>query len=536
MDVLAAVILRDTALVTLLPQPPIMSSKLVAIAYIKGIHFSKGAHNMTFWTNPHLVVVATVSCMAILGGVPAIAAEQVGVSAAVRGDVQLIPPGENGRQAKSGSPVNFLETVLSGKDSGLQVLLLDETTFTLGPDSEITIDDMVYDPAGQDSRLIVTVAQGAFRYLSGEIAKQNPENVTIVTPMGSIGIRGTNLFAVETGGQWFFGLLGPGPKNNTGDKPGGFVFENSQGTADVRRAGYGFSVVPGGAPSAVAKIPAEILVQFAASMSEQGDTKEDDASSDEGSDQGNSSDEDKGAKQDIASKEDGPKEDGPKPDGILASAAHESGQDQAVTLISVAVQQTVAMVQHSTTNITTSTSQSTATTNAYHLIPLTYEDVYTYSGSATYVDTGVEMFAGELPCPSPCNGGVTSAELEQGFALLTTLNAGHTSIGSYDFSMAADFTNKTVSGIYDNINVSGAVTGGNAITGESLPFTIDYAGETGSFDETPYKINVVTDYNLDAGFVFLKSTGANPTVAQALMVTDTSWNDVAFGGSIVPPQ
>ena len=312
--------------------------------------------------------------------------------------------------------------------------------------------------------LIVTVAQGAFRYLSGEIAKQNPEKVTIVTPTGSIGIRGTNLFAVETGGQWFFGLLGPGPKNNTGDKPGGFVFQNSQGTADVRRAGYGFSVVPGGAPSAVAKIPAEILVQFAASMAEQGDTKEDDASSDEGSDQGSGEgpdegngsddgkapDEDKGAGNDQASKEDGSKGDGPKSDGVLASAAHESGQDQAVTLISVAIQQTVAMVQQSTTDITTSTAQSTATTNAYQLIPLTYEDVYAYSGTATYVDTGVEMYAGVLPCPSPCNG-VTAAELEQGFALITTLNAGHTSIGSYDFSMAADFTNKTVSGIYDNI-------------------------------------------------------------------------------------
>lgn len=535
MDVLAVVILRDSALATLLPQPPIMSSKLVAVAYIKGINFSKGACKMTFWTNPRLMAVTAVSCMAILGEVPANAAEQVGVSAAVRGDVQLIPPGEAGRQAKSGSPVNFLETVLSGKDSGLQVLLLDETTFTLGPDSEITIDDMVYDPAGQDSRLIVTVAQGAFRYLSGEIAKQNPEKVTIITPMGNIGIRGTNLFAIETGGQWFFGLLGPGPKNNTGDKPGGFVFENSQGTADVRRAGYGFSVVPGGAPSAVAKIPAEILVQFAASMAKQGDTKEDDASSGEGSDQGNGSDDGKAPDEDQAAKQDAPKEDGPKGDGVLASAAHESGQDKAVTLISVAVQQTVAMVQHSTTDITTSTSQSTATTNAYQLIPLKYEEVYAYSGSATYVDTGIKMYAGVLPCPSPCNG-VTAAELEQSFALITTLNAGHTSIGSYDFSMAADFTNKTVSGTYDNINVSGSVTGGNAIIGQTMPFTINYSAQTGTFDEFVSKTNVVTGYNLDAGFVFLKSTGAAPTVAQALMVTDTSWNDVAFGGSIVPPQ
>lgn len=473
---------------------------------------------MTSWFNPRLMIVAAISCMAVT---QANAAEQIGVSAAVRGDVQLIPPGEAGHQAKSGSPVHFMDTVLSGKDSGLQVLLLDETTFTLGPDSEITIDEMVFDPAGQDSRLVVNVAKGAFRYLSGEIAKQNPEKVSITTPTGNIGIRGTNLFAVETNGQWFFGLLGPGPNNNTGDKPGGFVFQNSQGNADVRRAGYGFSVAPGNAPSAVGKIPAEILVQFAAAMAEQGESEEDAPGADEGQ----------------ASNEDQPENgDDPKSDGALASAANESGQGKANTLVSVAIQQIVAMVQQDTTDLTTTAGQSATTADAYKLIPLTYDEVYAYSGSANYADTGVKMFAGAFPCVNPCNGGVTAAELEQGFTLLTTLNAGNTSIGSYDFSMAADFTNRTVIGGYSNINVDAAVTGGTAISGASLPFTINYASKAGTFDESVKATGVVTGYNLDAGFVFLDGTGVKPTVAQALMVTDTNWNDVAFGGSIVPPQ
>ncbi len=486
-----------------------------------------------------------VSTIAVTAG--AQAAEQIGVSAAVRGDVKLIPPGEAGRQATSGGPVNFMETVVSGKESGLQVLLLDETTFTLGPDSEITIDEMVFDPSGADSKLMVTVAQGAFRYLSGDIAKKNPESVTINTPMGSIGIRGTNLFAVETGGEWFFGLLGPGPNNNTGDKPGGFVFQNAQGSADVRRAGYGFSVIPGQAPSAVTAIPPEVFVQFAAAMAEQGGDNGgngdngDQANGDQGNgDQGNG---DQGnGDQGNGDQGNGDQGNGDQGGGIFAAAADESGQSKAVTLVTVAVQQAVAMVQQDTSAITTTAGQTVDTVTAtlpdsYELSPLQYSDVYTYTGTASYKDVGVPMYAGAFPCPTGgCTGSVTAAELQQGFDLLSHLHNTATPVGLYDFTMTADFSKRTVTGSFSAINVNNTITG-TAITNASLPFTINYNNKTGTFDATvAAQVPGQASFNLDSGFVFLTSTGAKPFVAEALMITDANWNDLAFGGSIVAPK
>ncbi|MDH5489365.1 MAG: FecR family protein [Rhodospirillaceae bacterium] len=449
--------------------------------------------------------VVPVLAMGVVGismiATPASALERVGVQAAVHGSVSLIAPEKDSkRSGKSGDGVYFLETVESGVDSGLQILLLDETTFTVGPQSEIIIDEMVYDPSG-NSKLIVNVAKGAFRYISGEIAKQNPENVIIRTPNGEIGIRGTSFFAVskpETGG-WYFGLLGPGPNNNTGDKAGGIVFKNEFGNAEVRRSGFGFSVEPGAAPSAVSAIPAEIITQFEKQVS--GVTQQSGES--------------------VASAIADAK--GAGPEGSFSDIATVSGNVTAITSDAV-VAETISQDLQSALSGTTTSAASTAS-SVDGLTPLNYAQLRGYTGVINYAQNNVPMYFGQFPNTS---GELTSADLKDG---LSRLNG--TVIGNYDFTMDANFNTRHLSGSYGNISVPtlGVSTGANTV-----PFNVTYTVYSGVIEVNSYQASIGGGYDGDGMVTFIDGGGSLPNALQALSLRETATSkEVAIGGSIIKP-
>ncbi|PKR55849.1 hypothetical protein COO20_01080 [Thalassospira marina] len=134
--------------------------------------------------------------------------EQAGVSAAVRGEVELAEAkGVVGTQIESGQPIYLGDYIRSSAGSGMQILLMDETVFTIGPNSEIAIDDFVYDPSNNQGHMTASITRGVVRVLTGKLAHNDPKTMKINLPVGSIGIRGTQfLVSVENG---------PGP-NGTG--------------------------------------------------------------------------------------------------------------------------------------------------------------------------------------------------------------------------------------------------------------------------------------------------------------------------------
>lgn len=68
----------------------------------------------------------------------------------------------------------------------------DKTTVKLTEHSKIVIDDFVFDPKKGAGKLGVKMALGTARYASGQIAKNNPQQVAIKTPTASIAVRGTD--------------------------------------------------------------------------------------------------------------------------------------------------------------------------------------------------------------------------------------------------------------------------------------------------------------------------------------------------------
>ena len=71
----------------------------------------------------------------------------------------------------------------------VQVLLVDGSTFTLGPDSNLVIDKFVYDPRSGTGELAASFSKGALRFVGGKLSKQAP-GVKVKTPAGELTVRG----------------------------------------------------------------------------------------------------------------------------------------------------------------------------------------------------------------------------------------------------------------------------------------------------------------------------------------------------------
>lgn len=120
----------------------------------------------------------------------------VGINAAVRNEVLVQSTDETeARQAVVKDPVFLGDEIVSFEDSALQVLLKDETVFTVGPNCEMVIDEFVYDPETADGSLSASITKGAFRFMSGNTAS-DPDDVEINTPVASMGVRGTMFEAI----------------------------------------------------------------------------------------------------------------------------------------------------------------------------------------------------------------------------------------------------------------------------------------------------------------------------------------------------
>lgn len=196
---------------------------------------------------------------------PGWAAQQAGVAAGVVGSLR-VSEGERAAPESVVTGMNMLlgDRVNSAKASRMQVLLLDETVFTIGPDSDLVIDEFVYDPVAGTGKLTANFTKGVMRYVSGKVALTNPAGVVIKTRDVTIGVRGTALFVMDdpdaTDGSRFIGLLGPGGRNDGGLKVGGMTISTPQGSTDIFRAGYGTFVVPGQAPGPVVQTPPRLML------------------------------------------------------------------------------------------------------------------------------------------------------------------------------------------------------------------------------------------------------------------------------------
>jgi hypothetical protein len=118
------------------------------------------------------------------------AAEPVGYVKTVTGDAWVTTAGLRVK-AEPGTSVQLGSQLKTGKAATLGVTFKDNTVMSFGGDTELTVDDYLYAPAQGQLRLGASLSKGSLNYVSGVIAKLKPEAVSVKTPAGIIGVRGT---------------------------------------------------------------------------------------------------------------------------------------------------------------------------------------------------------------------------------------------------------------------------------------------------------------------------------------------------------
>lgn len=133
--------------------------------------------------------------------IPSVAFANVGSIIQQQGNSVQIKRGSDTLPGGVNAAINMNDAVVTGL-STLQLRFQDNTTASVTENSRFVIDDFVYDPNRGAGRLNVRVAVGTVRYVSGQIARSNQQNVQVNTPTAVIGVRGTDFFmTVDESGQ-----------------------------------------------------------------------------------------------------------------------------------------------------------------------------------------------------------------------------------------------------------------------------------------------------------------------------------------------
>lgn len=149
--------------------------------------------------------------------------EPIGQIETAKGSVFAVRVDGTRVELKQGDPIYQGDTLETGEDGLVGVTFADDSTLSLAENGRMVIDEMVYDPGAQEGSASLFVLQGAMSFVSGQLAKVNPDAMVIETPVATIGIRGTSALVESqpptTAGGTGTTNVGILPENGPGGTP-----------------------------------------------------------------------------------------------------------------------------------------------------------------------------------------------------------------------------------------------------------------------------------------------------------------------------
>lgn len=98
--------------------------------------------------------------------------------------------------ATIGTRLQVSDVVKTGADGSVGITMDDDTLLSAGPDSVLALERYAFDPTTRAGRFDASLNRGTLAVISGRIAKQAPDAMTVRTPSAILGVRGTE-FAVS---------------------------------------------------------------------------------------------------------------------------------------------------------------------------------------------------------------------------------------------------------------------------------------------------------------------------------------------------
>lgn len=152
-------------------------------------------------------------------GATASDASPVGAVEEVKGNATVTRANGTIETITSGTPIYEGDIVQTDANGAVNIVFLDETSMAVSANARLAIDEYTFDPATESGTTNFSVLRGLFVFTSGLIGRDDPDDVKIETPVGSIGIRGTIIA----------GEINPGGESNISVLEGAIVIRNGAG-------------------------------------------------------------------------------------------------------------------------------------------------------------------------------------------------------------------------------------------------------------------------------------------------------------------
>ena len=118
-------------------------------------------------------------------------ARPIGVVEQVVGEVRAERADGASVLLTEGSSVFQGDVVTTGAGARLGIRFADDTAFAMEGDGRMVLDELVYDAGSGSGSASFSILQGAFVFVTGQIALSDPDRFEVKTPLATIGVRGT---------------------------------------------------------------------------------------------------------------------------------------------------------------------------------------------------------------------------------------------------------------------------------------------------------------------------------------------------------
>src|SRR5881392_826509 len=130
-------------------------------------------------------VVAFASCFATSA-----AAADIGQIKVSKGSVTV----ERAAQSLPGvvgTRLQASDVITTGADGSVGITMSDDSLLSAGPNSTLSLDRFAFDSTTHRGQFDASLRKGSLSVISGRIAKQSPDAMTLYTPSAILGVRGT---------------------------------------------------------------------------------------------------------------------------------------------------------------------------------------------------------------------------------------------------------------------------------------------------------------------------------------------------------
>ncbi|NNJ64440.1 MAG: hypothetical protein HKP16_02660 [Xanthomonadales bacterium] len=129
----------------------------------------------------------------------AAAQDSSGMVVASRGEVIALSNGGS-RELKQGDFIFVSDEIMTSNRSFAVLQFEDGAKVTVRPDSTLIIEQYLY-AGNDDDAATLNLVEGGLRVITGAMAKSNPENYKVRTPVALMGVRGTEFSIMLCGDE-----------------------------------------------------------------------------------------------------------------------------------------------------------------------------------------------------------------------------------------------------------------------------------------------------------------------------------------------